>query len=52
MLLLVGQGPLKELIEKKVKLLNLEKNVKFLGQRKDVEKSTKFCKKHIKINIF
>lgn len=35
-LLLVGQGPLVDDIKIKVKKLNLEKNVKFLGQRKDV----------------
>lgn len=35
-LLLVGEGPLKEEIEQKVKNLNLEKSVKFLGQRSDV----------------
>ena len=34
-LLLAGEGPLKEEIEQKVKDLNLEKSVKFLGQRKD-----------------
>ena len=34
-LLLAGEGPLKEEIENKVKDLGLEKNVKFLGQRKD-----------------
>lgn len=34
-LLLAGEGPLKEEIETKVKILGLEKNVKFLGQRKD-----------------
>ena len=35
-LLLVGQGPLMEEIKEKVKNLNLEKYVKFLGQRNDV----------------
>ena len=35
-LLLVGQGPLRKMIEKKVKELGLEKNVFFLGQREDV----------------
>ena len=35
-LLLVGEGSLKEEIEQKVKNLNLEKSVKFLGQRSDV----------------
>ena len=35
-LLLVGQGPLMEEIKEKVKNLNLEKYVKFLGQRSDV----------------
>ena len=35
-LLLAGQGPLMEEIEIKVKDLGLEKNVKFLGQRKDI----------------
>jgi len=34
-LLLAGDGPLKEEIKIKVKELNLEKNVKFLGQRND-----------------
>lgn len=34
-LLLAGDGPLKEEIQNKVKELNLEKNVKFLGQRND-----------------
>ena len=34
-LLLAGDGPLKEEIENKVKELGLEKNVQFLGQRKD-----------------
>lgn len=34
-LLLVGQGPLKEDVEKKVNQLGLEKAVKFLGQRND-----------------
>ena len=36
-LILVGIGNLKEEIEKKVKELNLSKNVLFLGQRNDVE---------------
>lgn len=35
-LLLAGDGPLKEAIQNKVKELNLDKNVKFLGQRNDV----------------
>lgn len=35
-LLLAGQGPLMEEIKNKVKSLKLEKNVKFLGQRNDV----------------
>lgn len=35
-LLLIGQGPLKEEIELKVKLLNLDNSVKFLSQRDDV----------------
>lgn len=34
-LLLAGDGPLKEEIENKVKELGLEKNVQFLGQRSD-----------------
>lgn len=34
-LLLAGEGPLKEEIENKVKKLGLEKNVMFLGQRND-----------------
>lgn len=34
-LLLAGEGPLKEEIEAKVKDLGLEKNVQFLGQRND-----------------
>ena len=38
MLLLVGQGPLENEIKEKVKSLNLENNVKFLGQRNDVNK--------------
>lgn len=37
-LLLVGQGPLKEEIENKVKDLGLTESVKFLGQRNDVNK--------------
>lgn len=37
-LLLAGEGPLKEEIEQKAKDLNLEKSVKFLGQRKDANK--------------
>lgn len=36
MLILVGEGELKEEIETKVKDLQIEKNVKFLGLRKDV----------------
>lgn len=35
-LLLIGQGPLKEIIKEKVKLLGLEDSVRFLGQREDV----------------
>lgn len=35
-LLLVGQGPLMSEIKEKTKKLKLEKNVKFLGQRKDI----------------
>ncbi|MGN1012217.1 MAG: glycosyltransferase family 1 protein [Clostridia bacterium] len=35
-LLLAGQGPLMEEIKNKVKSLNLENNVKFLGQRNDI----------------
>ena len=34
-LMLVGQGPLMEEIKEKVKILGLEKNVMFLGQRND-----------------
>lgn len=34
-LVLAGQGPLMDEMKKKVKSLNLEKNVKFLGQRSD-----------------
>ena len=34
-LLLAGEGPLKEEIQEKVKLLGLEKSVQFLGQRND-----------------
>lgn len=37
-LILVGQGPLMLDIEKKVKELNLDENVMFLGQRKDAFK--------------
>ena len=36
MLVLVGQGPLQNEIEEKVKQLGLESSVKFLGQRQDV----------------
>ena len=36
LLLLVGQGPLKEEMENKVKELNLNDSVRFLGQRNDV----------------
>ncbi|MEH6947948.1 glycosyltransferase family 1 protein [Bacillus sp. JJ634] len=36
LLLLVGEGLLRESIEKKVKSLGLEPNVKFLGLRKDI----------------
>lgn len=36
LLLLVGQGPLMEEIKNKVISLKLEKNVKFLGQRNDI----------------
>ena len=35
-LLLIGQGPLEDEIREKVKKLNLENNIKFLGQRDDV----------------
>lgn len=35
-LLLAGQGPLVDEMKEKVKTLNLEKNVRFLGQRNDV----------------
>ena len=38
LLLLVGQGPLEEEIKEKVKKLELEDSVKFLGQRNDVNK--------------
>ena len=38
LLLLVGQGPLKEEIESKVKNLNIENKVLFLGQRSDANK--------------
>lgn len=37
-LLLAGQGPLMDEIKNKVKSLKLEKNVKFLGQRSDIDK--------------
>lgn len=37
-LLLAGQGPLIDEIKNKVKSLKLEKNVKFLGQRSDIDK--------------
>jgi len=37
-LVLVGQGPLQEKIKEKVKKLNLEKEVIFLGQRSDADK--------------
>nr|WP_249316977.1 glycosyltransferase family 1 protein [Bacillus sp. FJAT-50079] len=37
-LILVGEGPLKANIEKKVKDLNLEKKVKFTGVRSDIER--------------
>lgn len=37
-LVLVGQGPLREEIEKKVKKFGLEKDVFFLGQRSDTDK--------------
>ena len=37
-LVLVGQGPLEEEIKEKVKSLNLEKDVVFLGQRNDTNK--------------
>lgn len=36
-LLLVGQGPLEEEIKNKIKLLGLNDNVRFLGQRLDVD---------------
>lgn len=35
-LLLIGEGPLKETIEKKVEYLNLKNDVKFLGQKENV----------------
>lgn len=35
-LLIVGEGPLKENLEQKVKKYNVEKNVMFLGRRSDV----------------
>lgn len=35
-LLLAGQGPLMSEIKEKVKNLNLDKNIKFLGQRNDI----------------
>lgn len=35
-LLLIGQGPLQTEMEEKVKELGIEKSVKFLGQRKDI----------------
>lgn len=35
-LLLIGKGPIEDEIKEKVKLLNLENSVKFLGQRDDV----------------
>lgn len=38
LLLLAGQGPLIDEIKNKVKSLKLEKNVKFLGQRNDIDK--------------
>ena len=37
-LLLIGEGPLEKQIKEKVKNLNLEKKVKFLGIREDVNK--------------
>ena len=37
-LLLIGEGPLKEEIQNKVNELGLDKNVKFLGQRSDANK--------------
>ena len=37
LLLLAGQGPLMDEIKNKVKSLKLEKNVKFLGQRDDID---------------
>ncbi len=37
-LLLAGQGPLKEKIEQKVKEMNLDKAVQFLGQRSDANR--------------
>lgn len=37
-LVLVGQGPLQERIQEKVRILGLEQYVKFLGQRTDVNK--------------
>lgn len=37
-LLLLGQGPLEEKMREKAKELNIESKIKFLGQKKDVEK--------------
>lgn len=37
-LLLIGKGPLQDEIKEKVKKLNLVNNVKFIGQRTDIEK--------------
>lgn len=42
-LLLVGTGPLHERIIKKVRMLNLEEKVIFLGDREDVEKILSAC---------
>lgn len=36
-LLLIGTGPEEEKIKEKVKMLNLEKNISFLGMRKDIK---------------
>ncbi|WP_303104042.1 glycosyltransferase family 1 protein [Megamonas funiformis] len=36
LLLLIGEGPLRKIIEEKVKSYDLQNNVKFLGLRKDV----------------
>lgn len=41
--LLVGNGPLKRSIEEKVKLLNIEKNIYFLGLRDDINRILNTC---------